>query len=78
VGIGASLLLIAAGAILRFAVTADVTEVELNTIGLILMVIGGLGFIVSVALLFTRRRTDVIQHDRGTTYVTPRGPYEAP
>jgi hypothetical protein len=78
VGIGASLFLIAVGAILRFAVTADVTEVNLNMIGVILMIIGGIGFIVTAALMFTRRRTDVIQHDRGTTYVTPRSPYEAP
>jgi hypothetical protein len=76
VGIGASLFLIAAGAVLRFAVTADVSDVDLNAIGVILMIIGALGFIVTVVLMFTRRRTDVIQHDRGTTYVTPRDPYE--
>jgi hypothetical protein len=70
------LFLIAAGSILRFAVTADVADVDLNVIGVILMIIGGLGFILTVALMFTRRRTDVIQHSSGTTYVTPRDPYE--
>ena len=41
--IGASLFLIAAGAILAFAVTAEVSGIDLSTVGWILMIVGGLG-----------------------------------
>ena len=39
-GIGTSLFLIAVGAILYFAVNADISGLEISTIGLILMVVG--------------------------------------
>ncbi|MBX5443348.1 MAG: hypothetical protein IRZ32_17705 [Solirubrobacteraceae bacterium] len=54
-GIGTSLLLIAVGAILRFAVTADVSGVELATVGLILMIVGAAGLVLS--LVFVARAT---------------------
>jgi hypothetical protein len=41
-GVGTSLLLIAVGAILDFAVKVQEEGVNLHTIGLILMVVGGL------------------------------------
>jgi malic enzyme len=77
--IGASLVLIAIGAILRFAVTASVAGVDLKTIGVILMGIGGVGLIISLILMSTRRRTDVITTsdaagmpaETRTTYVRP-------
>jgi hypothetical protein len=47
-GIGASLILIAAGAILRWAVTADVDGVSLDTIGLILLIVGVVGLVLSL------------------------------
>jgi hypothetical protein len=47
-GIGFSLFLIAAGAVLAFAVNAQVSGLELQTIGLILMVIGGLGLVLTL------------------------------
>ena len=47
-GIGASLILIAAGAILRWAVTADVDGVSLDTIGLILLIVGAVGLALSL------------------------------
>ncbi|MEO7371748.1 MAG: DUF6458 family protein [Ilumatobacteraceae bacterium] len=43
-----SILLIAAGAILTWAVTDNSTGFDLHTIGIILMVVGGLGLIVSL------------------------------
>ena len=46
--LGASLFLIAVGAILRFAVTADLAGIDLQTVGVILMVIGVLGFVISL------------------------------
>jgi hypothetical protein len=47
-GVGVSLLLIAAGAILTWAVTADASGVDLNTIGVILMVVGAAGLLLSL------------------------------
>ena len=47
-GIGTSIFLIAVGAILKYAVTAEVSGVELETVGLILMVVGILGLILSL------------------------------
>ena len=47
-GIGVSLLLIAVGAILTWAVSADVSGVDLNTVGIILMVVGAAGALISL------------------------------
>ena len=47
-GIGVSLLLIAAGAILKFAVTATASGVNLNTVGVVLMVVGAIGLLLSL------------------------------
>jgi hypothetical protein len=47
-GIGASLILIAAGAILRWAVTADAEGVNLETVGLILLIVGAVGLVLSL------------------------------
>jgi len=49
-GIGVSIFLIAAGAILAFAVTVDAEGANLNTIGVILMVVGGLGLLASLLI----------------------------
>lgn len=51
-GIGTSIFLIAAGAILRYAVTASVQGVELQTVGLILMIVGIIGLVIALAVLF--------------------------
>jgi hypothetical protein len=45
--IGTSIFLIALGAILAFAVTATVAGIEIQTAGVILMIVGGIGLIVS-------------------------------
>lgn len=48
-GIGASILLIAVGAVLDFAMHVhDFHGVNLNTVGVILMVVGAIGLIVSL------------------------------
>jgi hypothetical protein len=50
--IGTSLFLIAVGAILRYAVTVDtVADIDLDTAGLILMLIGAVGFVIGLYLL---------------------------
>lgn len=69
-GISVSLILIAVGAILTWAVTATVSGVDLTTVGVILMIIGAAGLVLS--LLFwstwggfrsTRSDTTVIHDD---------------
>jgi hypothetical protein len=45
---GTSLLLIAVGAILRYAVTATVSGLDLQVVGLVLMIVGIIGFVFSL------------------------------
>jgi hypothetical protein len=47
-GIALSLLLVAAGAILTWAVSADVSGVDIQTVGVILMVVGIVGALLSL------------------------------
>ena len=47
-GVGVSILLIAAGAILTWAVTATVSGVSIQTVGVILMVVGIVGLVISM------------------------------
>jgi hypothetical protein len=55
-GIGTSIFLIAAGAILYFAVEATVSGLDIATVGLILMICGVLGLVISLFLLSSARR----------------------
>ena len=50
--IGTSILLIAVGAILKYAVTAHVSGIDLQTVGVILMLVGILGLILSILYTF--------------------------
>jgi hypothetical protein len=59
VELGTSLFLIAVGAILTFAVNADVSGIEISTVGIILMIIGGVGLLISLLFLGPRRRAVV-------------------
>lgn len=78
-GIGVAILLIAVGAILTFAVHVTATGFSLHTIGIILMVVGGLGFLAALLLGGVgswdgvRRRTTVVQ-DTQDPYVDPTAP----
>jgi len=47
VGIGTSIFLIAVGAILRYAVTGNVEGVDLDVVGLILMIVGVAGLVLT-------------------------------
>jgi hypothetical protein len=47
-GIGTSIFLIAVGAILKYAVTASTSGVDLDTVGIILMVVGVIGLLLSL------------------------------
>jgi uncharacterized protein DUF6458 len=57
-GIGTSIFLIAVGAILRYAVDFQVTGVEIHTVGLILMIVGIMGLVISLAVMFLGRSPD--------------------
>ena len=65
-GIGTSILLIAVGAILKFAVTTEVSGIELATVGVILMVVGIIGLLIS--LLYMTMWAD---RRRGTAVADP-------
>jgi hypothetical protein len=70
-GIGVSTLLIAAGAILAFAVEVDSAEgFNINTIGIILMIAGAIGLVMTLAVFGPRRRDAVV--DGGTVVETRR------
>jgi hypothetical protein len=57
--IGTSLVLIAIGAILTFAVNVTAKGFNINTIGVILMIVGGVGLLISLVMLGTvDRRVD--------------------
>jgi hypothetical protein len=62
VGIGGSIAAIALGAILTFAVEVQNPDgININTIGVILMIVGVIGLIVSAAVLSGRRRDVVVE-----------------
>ena len=75
-GIGGSLVVIAIGAILRFAVyRQDIGGVNVGMISTILLIVGSVGLVISIVLLTMRRRTDVVVRDDrdaySRTYVEP-------
>jgi hypothetical protein len=47
-GIGVSVFLLAVGAILTFALNAEVSGIDLDTVGIILMVVGVIGLLMSM------------------------------
>jgi hypothetical protein len=72
--IGLSLLLLAAGAILTWAVNATVSGVNIHVVGVILMIVGALGLILSLILGAPFggggvRRRDVVTDSTGATTV---------
>lgn len=66
-GIGVSLILIAVGAVLAFAVDVSTSGFNLNTIGYILLIVGALGVLISMMFWSTwggfggSRRTTVVE-----------------
>ncbi len=69
--LGASLALIAIGAVLKFAVTTQINGLSLGVVGVILMIVGAVGLLLSLILMTTRRRTDVVYGRNGVSYVEP-------
>jgi len=58
-GIGGSIFLLAVGAILAFAVNANISGIDINVIGWILMAAGLVGLIITLWFWNSRRRTVV-------------------
>lgn len=66
-GIGVSIFLIAVGAILAFAVHFDVSGLDINVVGYILMIVGVIGLIMTAFIWGPRRnaaRGDVVEERR--------------
>jgi Domain of unknown function (DUF6458) len=67
--IGTSIFLIALGAILRWAVTGTVSGLNIQTAGLILLIVGILGLVLSLLMMSVwsdrrRRDGDVVEERR--------------
>jgi hypothetical protein len=72
-GIGVSTLLIAAGAIMAFAIDVESSGgININTVGIILMVVGFLGLVVTMTVFGPRRRGVVDDVVEGDTVVETR------
>ena len=64
-GIGTSIFLLALGAILKFAVNeSQVAGIEIGTIGVILMIAGILGLLISLFFITQARDRGVVSRDR--------------
>ena len=55
-GIGFGIFLVAVGAILRYAVTAEVAGIDIGTVGVILMVAGAVLFLLSLFFVIWGRQ----------------------
>ncbi len=65
-GIGASIFLIAAGALMTFAVNVDNSHgFNINNAGVILMVIGAIGLVASALIFGPRSRRTVVEDNTG-------------
>jgi len=63
-GIGAGLFLIALGAILTYAITADLSWVRLDVVGVVLMLVGAASLVLGLVIYNNRRHGTVITQRR--------------
>ena len=75
-GISVSILLIAVGAILTWGVTAEAEGLDVNAIGVILMIVGVLGLVISMLFWSSwggfRRRTAHVERGAAPAAAAPR------
>jgi hypothetical protein len=68
VGIGVSIFLVAVGAILTFALETDADGINLDTVGIILMIVGVIGLLLSMVFWSSwrdrRGNTTVVREER--------------
>jgi Domain of unknown function (DUF6458) len=76
--IGGSIALIVIGAILRFAINWSPAFVDVRVVGLILMIGGAVGLVISLAFLVSRRRRDAVIDEPPTEVYEQRRYAEAP
>src|SRR3954452_13269280 len=69
-GIGGSIFLLAVGAILAFAVDAQVSGIDINVVGWVLMIAGLVGLAITIWYMNSRRRT-VVTEQRVVPGVAP-------
>jgi hypothetical protein len=76
VGVAASIIVFAVGAILRFATTVTSSNFNVHTVGVILMIVGAVGFVVSLIFWASwggfgtmRRSRTVYRQEPGTGVV---------
>jgi hypothetical protein len=74
--IGGSIFLIAVGAILKFAVTATVAGINIQTVGVILMIAGIIGLLIGLFLMTQQRNRAAAVTT--TTYNDPNVPPPPP
>ena len=60
-GIGVSIFLIALGAILTFATDVSVSGLDLDVVGVVLMLAGGLGLVMTLLIWGPRRRAATVE-----------------
>ena len=75
---GGSIALIVIGAILRFAISYSPAYVNVRLVGLILMIAGIIGLIISLAWMFGRRRRTVTTTTPTATEVYEERRYHEP
>lgn len=63
-GIGVSIFLIALGAILAFAVSFEVSGLDISVVGYILMIVGLVGLIMTAFIWGPRNRGDEVIEER--------------
>ena len=73
--IATAMFLIAAGAILRYAITVETDVIDIQTVGLILMIAGGAG--LALSLLYELVQSGNRKDDRDE-YQPPRSGYDDP
>jgi hypothetical protein len=77
-GIGTGLIIFAVGAIMRFGVSVTSTGFNIHVVGVILMIVGAVAFVTSLAFLSSwggfggsnRRRQTTVSGPTGTTTTT--------
>jgi hypothetical protein len=75
-GTGTSLVILAVGAVMRFAISVTATGFNIHTIGVILMIVGGVGLLLSIGFWNSwggfgggsnRKRRTTVDTPSGTT-----------